>query len=365
MTQTKTPAALLRHIREIEKALDFLDSLPLADLVVKYNVDHYVKKLPTRDVLKIAILFFYSKERYLKHFLVALLSNGLCCRLFRVNKVTFQQVYKAIQHRCWFFFYEAFHQAVKLVFRREVPAHRLFQGKEIKIMDSTFLTYALSRLFIAKFGYCSSEKCYKPGIKLHTLLNYSREQVESFLETGGNTHDSRVADTLLKDSRDCVLLIDKGYQNLERFLELTSRNVTFIIPLKQNLKMQVLDEKVLSYETGDVVIRIVELKNGLRVLHIDCDGFAVLCNDCSLQWYEVIALYSFRWEIELVFKQLKQAWHINDPLFRNYNSIMAFICITLTAVVILQELAKQLGGRLVETHHIIGRKIEACLVPAE
>ena len=361
----KAQTLLLRNIKEIKEVLHFVDKLPLGSLTVKYRVDSYVKEFHTLDLIKIAILYFYSKERHFKHFLEALLSNEVCCRLFGLPQVSVQQAYKALKKRCWFFFYEAFGQTIKHLDNRELSAHRLFKGKEIKILDSTFLVYALSRIFYAKIGFCPAEQKYKPGIKLHVLLNYSKEQIEKFMETSGNTHDSRVADTVLKDVRDCVLLIDKGYQNIERFVNLTNRNVIFVIPLRQKLKFKVIDEVKLAFDTGEVAIRLVELSNGLRVRYIKCNEFELLCNDCSLQWYEIVSLYSFRWEIELLFKQLKQLWKINKPLFRNHNSIMAFICITLIAVVILGQVAKKMNANPLQTYHLVGRKIEACLINAQ
>lgn len=345
--------------------MGYLDNISLSNLVIKYNVDSYVKEFYTKDLIKVAILYFYSKERHFKHFLEALLANDICCRLFGIRKVSVQQIYKALQKRCWLFFYDAFEQVVKEVRNYETPQYRLFKGKEIKILDSTFLVYALSRIFFAKIGYCPSDNSYNPGIKLHVLMNYSDGFPEKFIETSGNVHDSRVADTLLKDMHNCVLLIDKGYQNLERFVNLTDKNVIFIIPLRQKLKFKVIDEKILHYDTGDVEIRIVELSNGLRVQYVKCLEFELITNDCSLQWYEVVTLYSFRWEIGLLFKKLKQLWKINKPLFRNHNSIMAFICITLIAVIILEAMVIKQNVVLVELHHKVGRQIESCLIMDE
>lgn len=353
---------LLREIKEINNVLGFLDTLSLSETITKYNVDNYVKEFKTIYLVKIAILYFYSKERHFKHFLKALLANDLCCRLFHVPKISVQQVYKALKKRCWLFFYEAFEQIVKEVKNHETSHYRLFKSKEIKILDSTFLVYALSRIFFAKIGYCPSENSYKSGIKIHVLMNYSEGIPERFIETSGNVHDSRVADTLLKDVHDCFLLIDKGYQNIERFVDLTNKNVIFIIPLRQKLKFKVIDEKILKYETGNIEIKIVELSNGLRVRYVNCLEFELITNDCSLQWYEIVTLYSFRWEIELLFKKLKQLWKINKPLFRNHNSIMAFICITLIAVVILETIAIKQNIVVGELHHIVGRQIESYLI---
>src|SRR3989338_9401607 len=100
MTTTKRKSTLImRNISEIKKVLGYVDRLPLDQLVVKYNVDSYVKEFYTKDLIKIAILYFYSKERHLKHFLQALLQNEYCCKLFSIPKVSVQQVYKALKKR--------------------------------------------------------------------------------------------------------------------------------------------------------------------------------------------------------------------------------------------------------------------------
>jgi hypothetical protein len=364
MKQTKNTGItlILRNIKEINQVLHFVDRLSLKDLVTKYNVDNYVKEFKTVDLIKISILYFFSKEQHLKHFLKALLSNKVCCRLFSIPVISVQQVYKALKKRCWFFFYESFHLVSKELRNKESLSYRVFKGKEIKIIDSTFLTYALSRIFFAKFGYNPSEKKYHPGIKLHVLLDYSKNIIENFIETSGNTHDSKVADTVLKDVEDSILLFDKGYQNLKRFLELDSRNVTFIIPLRKKLKFEILETRKLDFETGEVIIQKIRLTNGMIIQYIKCLEFELLCNDCSLQWYEIVNLYSFRWEIESLFKKLKQLWKINKPLFRNHNSIMAFICITLMAAMIIEHISFNESIEIEQLYHTIGRKIEACLV---
>jgi hypothetical protein len=214
MNKNNKTTLLIRNVVHINQVLGFLAKLNLDDLVLKYNVDTYVKEFHTIDLVKIVILYFYSKERNFKDFLEALMSNAYCCKMFGISKISVQQVYKALKKRCWWFFYEVFHQVSSNA--NSAPEHMLFKGREIKILDSTFLTYALSRIFFAKIGYCSSEQKYASGIKLHVLFNSSKNVIDNFIETSGNVHDSRVANTLLKNIDNCVLLIDKGYQNLRR-----------------------------------------------------------------------------------------------------------------------------------------------------
>jgi hypothetical protein len=358
----RTPPLLLRNVREIKQVFGFLDRFNLDELRLKYQVDFYVKEFHTKDLLKIGILFFYSKEAHLKHFLEALHANEHCCRLFGLPHTSVQHVYKALKKRCWWFFYEAFHQVSATLKERSPSAARLFHGREIKALDSTFLEYAIERLFYARFGYSSSDHQYKEGIKLHVLYSYSHDLPEKILETPANVHDSKIADALVNTLTDCILLIDKGYHQLARYKMLHEHRVTFVIPCKKNMTYVTITTQNLPFETGDVIIKKVKLSNDLEVQHISVAGFELLCNDLSLQWYEIAGLYSFRWEIENLFKKLKQHWRINKPLFRNHNSIMAFICITMIAMIILEKICEQEQWEFTPTLHTIGREIEAHLL---
>jgi len=360
-TNHKTPALLLRRIKEINQALGFIDRLDLDDLVIKYNVDRYVKDFRTVDMIKIAMLYFYSKERYLKHFLEALYANKACCALFHVPHTSVQHVYKALKKRCWWFFYEAFHQVVAKLQGREPLVDKLFRNREVRIIDSTFVEVAMTRLFFARFGYCSTEKRYKEGMKLHVLLNYSQDLVEDFVETPASVHDSRVADTLLRSVSECVLLMDKGYHKLERYQALDRRGVTFIIPFKQRSSYDMLEERELDFDGAAVTCKIVRLSNGLKVQLTSVEGFELICNDLSLSWYEIHALYTMRWEIENLFKRLKSGWRIDQPLFRNHNSIMSFICMTLIAYLLLERLSAELHEEILPVRLRLGRRIETCL----
>ena len=222
----------MRKDGQLKKLLDYIDGLDLETEINKYNVDKYTKTFHVKDLMKLNILFLFSREPFFKNFLVALKENPFIYKHFGIQQVSVQQVFKSLQHKCWWFFYEAFHILSKQCRNKNSFSHRLFKDREIKIADSTFLEYCIERLFFAKFGYAAADKAYKQGIKLHVLYDYSKDAIEKCIETSANTHDSKVADTLFSEIKDCILLIDKGYQKLKRFASLDAKNVTFIIPVR-------------------------------------------------------------------------------------------------------------------------------------
>jgi len=60
---------IMRKNGQIKEILDSIDNLDLSEEKKKYKVNNYVKEFYIKDLTKISILFLFSKEKYLKHFL--------------------------------------------------------------------------------------------------------------------------------------------------------------------------------------------------------------------------------------------------------------------------------------------------------
>ncbi len=141
---------IIRNIKPINKVFLLLqDSIP-STLVEKYYVDYYVKDLYTIDLLKISVIYFYSKEKCLKHFLKSLFKSKNLCKIFNLPIVSVQQVFKALKKRCWLFFQEVFLLIYeKLILDTPKNFKRFFRKKEIKILDSSFLKCPISRSYLS------------------------------------------------------------------------------------------------------------------------------------------------------------------------------------------------------------------------
>jgi hypothetical protein len=330
---------LLRNENKLKKVLSTLESLYNQDLVDKYEVDKYAKKLSTIDLLKICVLFVLSKSDHLHEFLQMLYEKKYIATRFRISQVCIQQVYKALKNRNHDFFRELFTETLEFV-KEDIPKKYYKRFKQIYILDSTFLEYCIARLFFASFGYSSTLSKIVSGMKLHTLYDLSRDCIGKVKITGGKYHDSPQANSILKDLENCIVIFDKAYHKIKRFKKLENKNVLFVIPFKEVIKIK--DKLTIEIKVGEekVVVTHGKLSNGLKVIVVKTPEITLISNAVSCNWYELVALYQLRSCIEVFFRMLKRELKIHQPKLRNHNSILSLTYIVLFVFTILRWMSK-------------------------
>ena len=116
----------------------------------------------------------------------------------------------------------------------------------------------------------------------------------------------------------------RAYINYEKFEELTARNVVYVSKMKKNLNYEVLEdcmdmtpegkmeycEHVVVFRKGDIshiarIITYVDIKKGRQPKLV-----SLPTNDFDMTLETIVAIYRRRWQIESLFKQIKQ----NFPL---------------------------------------------------
>lgn len=326
---------LLRNESKVKKLLYTLDSLYNRELAKKYEVDKYTKKFPTIELLKICVLFVLSKADHLHEFLQMLYEKGYIAPRFGISQVCIQQVYKALKNRNHDFFRELFTTTLEFV-KEDIPKKFYKQFKQIYVLDSTFLEYCIARLFFASFGYSSTLSKIVSGMKLHTLYDLSRDYISKIKITSGKYHDSPQSDSMLEDLENCIVIFDKAYHKIKRFKKLDKRNVLFVIPLKE--KIRVKNKLTLEVKVGEekVLVTHGELSNELKVIIVETPEITLISNAVNCNWYELAALYQLRSHIEVFFRMLKQELKIHQPKLRNHNSILSLTYIVLLVFTILR-----------------------------
>lgn len=157
------------------------------------------------------------------------------------------------------------------------------------------------------------------------------------------------------------MAMDRAYVNYEKFEELTQRGVIYVTKMKKSLKYTINQD--IMYQTSDGLMEVrlqqvtfsKQLKTGEIITHnariityVDinkCKLISLLTNDMDSDPNEIIDIYRKRWEIELLFKQIKQ----NFPLKYFYgecaNAIKIQIWVTLIANLLLMVMQRRLKRR--------------------
>lgn len=227
--------------------------------------------------------------------------------------------------------------------------------KRLQIIDSTTVTLFSNVLFKGVGRHPKTGK--KGGIKVHTVI-HANEGVPSDIKfTSAATNDSFMLKPTTLHKGD-IMAMDRAYIDYEKFQQLTERGVVYVTKMKKSLKYTILSD--VMYQTPDglteVRIQTVEFvkqkKDGETIRHKArmisyCDEkkrklISLLTNDMESDPDEIIAIYHQRWEIELLFKQMKQNFPLKYFYGESANAIKIQIWVTLIANLLLMVMQKGL-----------------------
>lgn len=152
--------------------------------------------------------------------------------------------------------------------------------------------------------------------------------------------------------------MDRAYIDYEKFEQLTQRGVVYVTKMKKNLKYKILSDTMYQTPDGLMEVRIqnvefVKQKKGGEIIHhksriisyVDVRKrklISLLTNDMESDPEEIVAIYRQRWEIELLFKQMKQNFPLKYFYGESANAIKIQIWVTLIANMLLMVMQKGL-----------------------
>ena len=225
---------------------------------------------------------------------------------------------------------------------------------KLKIIDSTTISLFSSLIFKGVGRHPKTGK-KKGGIKVHTVI-HANEGVPSDVKfTSAATNDSFML-TPKTLSKGDIVAMDRAYINYEKFEELTERGVIYVTKMKKGLVYTILNDTMYQTPDGLMEVRVQEvlftkqLKEDQRIEHharivtyVDEKKhklISLLTNDMDSDPDEIVAIYRKRWEIELLFKQIKQNFPLRYFYGESANAIKVQIWITLIANLLLMVIQR-------------------------
>ena len=194
----------------------------------------------------------------------------------------------------------------------------------------------------------------KAAVKLHTLLDL-RGSIPTFIHiTDGKTHEVNVLDDLLIEPA-AFYLMDRGYLDFSRLFVIHQAQAFFVTRAKSNTKFKRryshpvdrANTSVLCDQTGVLTVFysskdypatlrrvVVRDEAGKRV--------AFLTNNFSLGPELIAALYRQRWQVESLFKWIKQHLRIKAFLGTTENAVKTQIWIAVCTYVLIAIVKKRL-----------------------
>ena len=228
--------------------------------------------------------------------------------------------------------------------------------KRLQIIDSTTITLFSNLLFKGVGRHPKTGK-KKGGIKVHTVI-HANEGVPSDIKfTSAATNDSFMLKPAALNKGD-IMAMDRAYIDYEKFEQLSERGVVYVTKMKKSLKYKILKDTAYQTPDGLTEVRVQEvvftkkLKDGEMLEHyarivtyvdeVKHKLISLLTNDKDFDPEEIVAIYRKRWEIELLFKQMKQNFPLKYFYGESANAIKIQIWVTLIANLLLMVMQKGL-----------------------
>lgn len=231
--------------------------------------------------------------------------------------------------------------------------------KRLFLIDST--TISLFKAILKCVGRKPGSGKSKGGIKVHTMLN-AYEEVPGliyFSEAAANDVTFLARITLNPGQ---IAVFDRGYVDYGQYARWTAGGIFFVTRLKDNAVYEQLeeielppdcpdgylkDEKIrLRYKDAGGEEKTVVLR---RVVFYDAQKDRVLqfvSNIMDMEAGQIGQIYKQRWQIELLFRQLKQNFPLKYFLGDNANAIKTQIWCTLIANLLFTVVRRSLGQKM-------------------
>jgi len=236
--------------------------------------------------------------------------------------------------------------------RAELPVDADLRRLKIKAafaLDSTTIDLCLSLFPWARF------KRTKGAIKAHLLLDLLVGIPVFMRISHAKTSDLSTLDQLLF-LPGAFYIMDRGYVDFHRLYRIQQSAAFFVIRPKRGMNYRVIKRLTADHATGVTHDRVIRLHGRHRkairrwplrlVRFVDpATGkrFTFLSNHLELPADQIALLYRKRWQIELLFKWMKQHLHIKAFFGTTPNAVKAQLWIAVMVLVLIHRLKHRLN----------------------
>jgi len=229
--------------------------------------------------------------------------------------------------------------------RGVAPAKRFRFKNKLLSIDATVIDLCAEMFPWATF------RRTKGAVKLHFTLDHDGYLPSAVVITAGKQHEVTVARQATYP-RGSILVMDRGYVDFGWFATLDAAGVYFVTRLKDRTAYTVIDRRPVPSRGGVVADDTIALDSPasakkyepgrpLRRVEVeleDGDRLVFLTNHLDLGPTTIARIYKDRWQIELLFKALKQNLRVKTFVGTSANALHIQIWTALIALLILKYL---------------------------
>lgn len=320
----------------------------------KHKSDRYVKKFTTKDHLISMLFSSFAKCASLREVSGAMLGLSGKTKHFQLKHIPKRSTLSDANMRRDADVFGCIYNNLLKEYGHFISDSRIQQvlKKQVQIIDST--TISLFKDILKCVGRKPQKGKNKGGIKLHSVINVDQPVPKMVWFSSAATHDHMLLKKLKPDN-NTIYVFDKAYNDYKAFNWFSQQGTGFVTRLKDNalydtVAQNEIEEQIHSGVLQDTIIEVTVKENNSKlklrkVTFYDSvlkREFEFLTNLFELRADWIAALYKLRWQIELLFKQLKQNFPLKYFLGDNENAIKIQIYCALIANLLMTVIQKSL-----------------------
>lgn len=315
--------------------IKFIDKKDIQKIAVKHGAERYVKKFTTYN--HVVVMLFTALQGYnsIREVILGLLANAHKLSHLGLTYVVRRSTFSEANRRRSS---EVFGDIYMSVYRRHsrfLTDSRLSDRdmKRLYIMDST--TISLFKEILKGVGRKPKDGKRKGGIKAHTIIKASENIPLLIRYSEAARHDHMFLEHAAELPTGSIITFDKGYVDYKAYQTFTEKSIWYVTRLKDNALYQARNEFDIPEGADSGVLKDEEIilyhgdkkqkeHRSRRIAYWDNENgrlFEFITNNFALSAEKVALIYKKRWQIELLFKQLKQNFPLKYFLGDNENAI--------------------------------------------
>jgi hypothetical protein len=249
----------------------------------------------------------------------------------------------ANKHRPWELFESVF-QSLLAKCQEVAGPHKFRFKNKLLSLDATVIDLCAEVFPWATF------RRRKGAVKLHLTLDHDGYLPTVLVMTEGKRHEVLVARQQVFEP-GTILVFDMGYVDFRWLRRLTEQGVFFVTRLQRHSVFEVVDRGQVpsrGHVVADEVIRMTgpltskKYPDTLRRIEVDLPGedrsLVFLTNHMTFGPTTIAQIYKDRWQIELLFKVLKQYLRVKTFVGTSANALRIQIWTALIALLVVKYL---------------------------
>lgn len=330
--------------------LNLLDKEEIKKIVASRKSDRYTKKFRTYEHLVTMLYCIFHKCSSLREVTTGMqvcqakinhLGLNYCPRRSTISDANKRRSHEVFQD----IYYGLYKKLGKSLSDSPNASGR---PKGLYIVDST--TISLFKEILKNTGKTPQNGKRKGGMKVHALINSSKDVPEVVRMTSGAASDVPFIQKMNLPPGS-VIVFDKGYIDYAQYDLWTKQQITWVTRPR---------DAMISEDLAINAVTQEELKKGVRsdrtvmighkthknitrtkarlVEYFDQEtnrNLVFMTNNLKLTAYEISQIYKQRWQIELLFKRIKQNYPLQYFLGDNVNALKTQVWCVLIADLLL------------------------------